>query len=222
MLKIYFLSAMTSLALVCSAQVDKTELALKVNQAEESNLAKLKTYIWKRTSVVSIDGQTKLTTLSEFKFDEKGELKVQPIDAETTVKQKPGLRGAAQKNAVEDKVHYVEKALSIALNYTFMSKGQLIDFFDKATIVQTGDSYTVSGENIYMQGDKLVLQIDAKTHLIVKKTFSSYVDKDAMSGEISYEAFSNGVVHATNTTLGLPAQRMVIVSKNQDYTVRAQ
>jgi hypothetical protein len=193
-----------------------------VNKAEEANFENLKMYIWKRQAVVSIDGQVKLTTLAEFKFNEKGELEVQAIDAETTVKQQPGLRGAAQINAAEGKVDYVEKALNIALAYTFMSKGQLIDFFDKATIQLNGDVYTVSAENVYMQGDKLTVTIDAKTNLFLKKSFSSFVDKDAMSGEILYDKFSNGVSHGTTTNINLPVQHMVIVAKNQDYTIRAE
>lgn len=204
------------------AQIDNTDLALAVSKADAANLEKLKSYIWKRQSVVSINGQVKLTTLTEFKFDDAGELQATPIDAETTVKKKPGLRGAAQQSAAEDKMDYVEKSLKVALAYTYMTKGQLIDFFDKATVVKAGDVYTVSGQDVYLKGDKLVVLIDAKTNLFLKKTFSSFVDKDALSGEIVYDTFSNGTSHGATTTMNMPAQNMTIVAKNQDYTVRVQ
>ncbi len=207
---------------LAQAQIDKTELALKVSKADDANLQKLKKYIWKRQSVVSVGGQVKLTAITEFKFDEKGELKADMVDAQTTVKQKPGLRGAAQKNAAEDKMDYVQKSLDIALAYTFMTKGQLIDFFDKATIEQNGDVYIVTGENVYVKGDKLVVLIDAKTNLFIKKTFSSFVDKDALSGEILYDTFKDGTSHGSTTNLTMPAQSMTIVAKNQDYTIRVE
>jgi hypothetical protein len=222
MKNIILMLLMLAFGTLAQAQIDKTDLALKVSKADDANLQKLKKYIWKRQSVVSINGQVKLTAISEFKFDEKGELKADVVDTESTVKQKPGLRGAAQKNAAEDKMNYVEQSLKIALAYTFMTKGQLIDFFDKATIVQNGDVYTVTGENVYVKGDKLVVLIDAKTNLFIKKTFSSFVDKDALSGEILYDTFKDGTSHGSTTTLTMPAQSMTIVAKNQDYTIRVE
>jgi len=222
MIKNILILALLAFGTLAQAQIDKTDLALKVSKADDANLQKLKKYIWKRQSVVSVGGQVKLTAITEFKFDEKGELKADMVDAQTTVKQKPGLRGAAQKSAAEDKMDYVEKSLEIALAYTFMTKGQLIDFFDKATIEQNGDVYTVTGENVYIKGDKLVVLIDAKTNLFIKKTFSSFVDKDALSGEILYDTFKDGTSHGSTTTLTMPAQGMTIVAKNQDYTIRVE
>jgi len=222
MKKKLFLLIGLSLALFTNAQIDKTDLALKVSKADDANLEKLKSYIWKRQSVVSINGQVKLTTITEFKFDENGDLQTEVVDAESTVKKKPGLRGAAQQSAAEDKLDYVEKSLKIALAYTYMSKGQLIDFFDKSTVEKNGDVYTVTGQDVYLKGDKLVVLIDAKTNLFIKKTFSSFVDKDALSGEILYETFSNGTSHGSTTTMSMPAQSMTIVAKNQDYTIRVQ
>ena len=52
------------------------------------------------------------------------------------MKQKPGLRSKAQQSAAEDKADYVCKALELSLAYTYMTKGQLIDFFTKATVTE--------------------------------------------------------------------------------------
>ena len=83
------------------AQVDKEQLALTISKADDANTEKLKAYIWKRKSDVSIDGVHKLTTITEFSFDAQGKLQVKMVDAETTVKKKPGLRGKIQQNAAE-------------------------------------------------------------------------------------------------------------------------
>ena len=95
------------LAVTAIAQVDKDKLALDVNKAEESNTQKLKEYIWKRKSDVSVDGQVKLTTITEFSFGADGKIQAKLVDAESSVKKKPGLRGRAQKSAMEDKAEYV-------------------------------------------------------------------------------------------------------------------
>lgn len=202
-------------------QIDKDQLALKVAKAEEQNLAKLKEYIWKRHSNVFMDNQLKLTTITEFKFNKEGKIEATVIDANTTVKQKPGLRGAAQKNAAEDKLDYIQKALELSINYAFLSKGELVDFFDKATITEKDGMMEAVASNELVQGDRLLVRIDPASNLITYREFSSLLGKDAVDGKLNYDKFSNGTIHGTMTTLNMPVQKMRIEGSNQDYTVRA-
>ena len=129
---IFALCLLTSIA--GHSQIDKDQLALAISKADDANTERLKQFIWKRKSDVSVGGELKLTTITEFSFDAQGKLVTKVIDAESSVKAKPGLRGKAQQNAAEDKLDYVAKALELALAYTFMTKGQLIDFIGKATV----------------------------------------------------------------------------------------
>src|SRR6478609_4612488 len=108
------------ISLACAAQINKEQLALDINKADEANTEKLKEFVWKRKSDVFANGQLKLTTITEFSFDSEGKLQAKLVDADSDVKQKRGLRGRAQKNAVEDKMEYVSKALELSLAYTFM------------------------------------------------------------------------------------------------------
>jgi hypothetical protein len=202
------------------AQIDKEQLALAISNADDANTKQLMQYIWKRKSDVSIGGEHKLTTITEFSFDEQGKLQAKMIDAESSVKQKPGLRGKVQQNAAEDKMDYVGKSLELALAYTFMTKGQLLDFFEKATVTEKDGIIEATGENVYVQGDKLSIWVDKKTNLYTRKKFSSLLGKDPVDGEINYEKFSNGVNHGSTTMLNMPAQKMKIDAKNQDYSQR--
>jgi hypothetical protein len=204
------------------AQVDKDKLALDVNKADEANTEKLKSYVWKRKSDVSVNGEKKLTTLTEFSFDDQGKLQAKIVDAESSVEQKRGVRGRAQANAVEDKADYAVKALEMATAYTFMTKGQLIDFFSKATVTQKDGVIEATGSDIYVKGDKLTIWIDPKTNLYTRKKFSSLLGPDAIDGEINYEKFSTGVNHGSTTVLNMPAQKMAINAVNQDYTQRVK
>lgn len=204
------------------AQINKEQLALAISKADDANTEKLKEYVWKRKSDVSVNGQLKLTTITEFSFDNAGKLQAKLVDAESSVKQKRGLRGRAQKNAAEDKMEYVEKALELSLAYTFMSKGQLLDFFNKATVTEKNNVIEATGENIYVQGDKLTIHLDPKTNLYLDKTFSSLLGKDPIDGQIKFEKFSSGVNHGSVTVLNMPAQKMKIDAVNQDYTQRVK
>lgn len=202
------------------AQTDNDKLALAVSAADEANTKQLMKYIWKRKSDVSVDGQVKLTTLTEFSFDASGKLQAKMVDAESSVEQKRGLRGRAQSNAMEEKGEYVQKALELAVAYTFMSKGQLLDFFTKATVTSANGVIEATGIDVYVKGDKLTVRIDEKSNLYLGKKFSSLLGKDAIDGEINYEKFSSGINHGSSTILNMPAQKMKINAVNQDYSVR--
>ena len=204
------------------AQIDKDQLALAISKADADNTEKLKAFIWKRKSDVTIDGALKLTMISEFSFDEKGELQGQLISSESSVKKKPGIRGGIQKSAANDKAEYVQKALELSMAYTFMTKGQLMDFLSKAIVVETDGIIEAAATDVYMQGDRLVIWVDKKTNLYTKKKFKSLLDNDPIDGEINYEIFSNGVNHGSTTVLNLPAQKMKIDAVNQDYSQRVQ
>ena len=220
--KIQLLILISLVSSLAFAQVDKEQLALSISKADDANTEKLKAYIWKRKSDVSINGEVKLTTFTEFSFDDQGKLQAKLVDAESSVKQKPGVRGKMQQNAAEDKMDYVGKALELSLAYTFMTKGQLMDFFSKATITEKDGVIEATGENIYVKGDKLTVWVDKKTNLYTKKVFSSLLGKDAIDGQINYEKFSSGVSHGSTTTLNMPVQKMKIDATNQDYSQRVK
>lgn len=219
--RLFASSFVMGLFIFSSSSAQNDELALKISKAEDANLQKLKSYIWKRKSDVFLDGQLKLTAITEFSFDATGKLQAKMVDAESTVKKKPGLRGRAQKNAAEDKLDYIGKALELSLQYTYMSKGQLVDFFSKAVVTKKDDGTLVAtGENIYVPGDKLIVNVDPKTNLFKYKEFKSTLGKDAIEGQVNYEAFSSGVNHVSTTVLNMPAQKMKTNATNQDYTQR--
>jgi len=203
-----------------SQTINKTELSLKVTEANQKNNQSLKAYIWKKRVETFIGGQSKAVILTEMKFNDKGEPEATVVDATTSVKKKPGLRGKAQANAIEDKMDYVEKAVQLSTGYAYMSKGELIDFFDKATVTNKGDIIEATASNFKVQGDKLTIQFDAKTYLYKNKKFNTLMGKDLVEGEVTYSNFSNGTNHIDDINLNLPAQNMIIKSKNQDWTQR--
>jgi hypothetical protein len=202
------------------AQSDNEKLALAISEADAANIQKLKAYIWKRKSDVLISGELKLTVITEFSFDASGKLQAKAIDSKSTVKKKPGLRGKMQKNAAEDKAEYVEKALEVALSYTYMSKGQLLDFFSRATVTRANGVIEATGKDVNVKGDQLIIRVEEATNLYLSKKFSSLVGKDAIDGELNYEKFSSGINHGSTTILNLPAQQMRINAVNQDYSQR--
>lgn len=207
--------------ITAQAQLNTEELSLAISKAEDANLQKLKAYIWKRKSEPFLDGQQKGTVITEFSFDANGKIQAKVVDAETSVKKKPGLRGVAQQNAIEAKMDYIAKALDLSIQYTYMTKGELLDFFAKATVSKKEDGTLVAtADNVYVQGDKLTVHVDPATNLFKYKEFKSLLGKDPIDGQVNYETFSSGVSHVSTTIMNMPAQKMKINATNQDYSQR--
>lgn len=203
------------------AQTDKDQLALEVSKVDTDNTTKLKEYVWKFHADVVGEGGNKTTLISEFQYDEAGELNMRLVDGETNIEKKPGLRGKMQQNAIESKLKYVASAMRFALSYTYMSKGQLLDFFNKAEVMEKGGIITATGKNVYVDGDELTIKIDAASKLYLGKSFSTKMNNDPISGEVQYDTFqSSGVNHITTTKFNMPAENVSISGMNKDYTIR--
>jgi len=208
-------------AFTVQAQVDKEALSLNISKAEDANLQKLKAYIWKRKSDGYMNGKMLATVITEFSFDATGKLQAKVVDATTSVQKKPGIRGNQQEKAIDAKMQYIAKALDASAQYAYMSKGQLLDFFSKATLSKKEDGTLVAtADNVYVQGDKLTVYIDPTTNLFKYKEFKSLLGKDPISGQLNYESFSSGISHVASTTMDMPAQQMTVKAVNQDYSQR--
>ncbi len=210
------------LNLTAAAQIDTEQLSLDISKADAANTEQLKNFIWKRYSTVIVNSEPKLNTVTEFSFDETGKLVTKLIDSETTVKQKPGIRGQIQQNAAEENMDYVQKALELSMAYTFMSKGQLLDFFSKATVTEKDGIIEATAKDIYVKGDMLTIRVESSTKLFLQKKFSSLLENDPVSGEINYAKFSSGVSHGSTTVLNLPSKKAVINAENKDYSQRVK
>lgn len=221
MKRIYLSFIFISFCILGFSQIDKDQLSLDVSKAEATNLESLKELIWKRYTNVTVEGQQKASAIFELSFEDDS-LHVTQIDGQSSVKAKRGIRGRVQQNAIEQNMDYVGNALQLAVAYTYMSKGQLLDFFDKATLVEKDEIITASASNVYVKGDSLTISIESKSHLFISKSFSSLLNNDPISGKINYEKFNSGVNHVSNTVLNLPAKKALINAVNKDYTKRIE
>lgn len=221
-MKILFTLICLISATFCYAQIDKEQLALDVSKAEAANIEMLKAFIWKKNSTTTVKGEVKASVINEVSFNEKGELQVTQVGGESNVKQKRGLRGKVQQSTMENNVEYVEKALQLSVAYAYMSKGQLLDFFEKATVTRNDDIIELSAQNVYVQGDRLTVQVEAATKLFLYKRFTSKLEEDPINCEIKYDKFSSGVSHVTETIINLAGKDAVITSVNKDYSQRIE
>lgn len=200
---------------------DPAQLALRVSDAQKANLGALQHYTWSIDATLSQDGAVKAHVVSNDHFNEKGELVYEVEKSETSTKKKRGLRGQAQQSAMADMSEFLGHVMSLTASYAVMSKGEMVDFFDKATISEgTGDAVgtiTAVGSNAGVPGDKVTKLIDAKTLFPRKITFEAVVDEVPISGEILYRPIEGGPNVPRMATINIPSENQVIEAEFTNY-----
>ena len=202
----------------CWASVNaQDDLALAISKAQAENQDRLKKYSWKRTAKVSVEGVEKFQRLAQMRFNSKGELETIEISSESSVKKKGGIRGAVQKGKIQDNVEFVEQVLGQVFSYIFLSKGQMVDLFDKASIVPEGDLLNVKASNIQMDGDEVHFVYNKNDYTRLEQNVGTSVGDDKVKAQITFNIRSDGTNHPSIIEVDVPSRKMNLHVENFDY-----
>ncbi len=203
---------------IAGAQTDKTQLSLDISKTYAANFEQIKQHVWKRKTEVYVDGKLALTVISDFSFDANGKLQVKVVDTKSNMETKGGpIKQSMAKNKAEDMKDYWGNALELVAKYMFMSKGDMVDFFDKATVTENSADVLASAKNVYVKNDQLDLTVDKTSLLYKKQVIKTFMNTDAVNCDVTYKKLSNGLNVADVMNLDLPAQKMKVVATNYDY-----
>jgi hypothetical protein len=201
----------------CFAQTDPTQLALNISKAYSQNLDELKKYVWKRTTDLYMDTQKVATVITGLSFTADGKLAPQVIDTKSYIKQKPGIRGNMQDKKVDELTDYYTKALAQSFTYLYMSKGDLVDFFDKAKVDESGADIVATAKDVKVKGDELTLTVDKKTFLLKKQQYKTLMGADPVTGDMTYKQYENGLNTVSNMNINMPAKKLKGKATNYDF-----
>ena len=206
----------------CLAQTDPTQMSLSISKAYTQNLEELKKYVWKRKTDLYIDTQRVATVTTDVSFDANGKGVVKVVDVQSYMDKKPGIRGNIQENKAEEMADYYGKALQQSAQYLFMSKGDLVDFFDKAKIDETGVDLVVAAKDVYVKGDELILTVEKKTMLLKKQQYKTLMGADPVNGDMTYKKYDNGLNTVSNMNISMPAKKLSGKATNYDFAKKLQ
>jgi hypothetical protein len=223
-MRIKFLIALGALVVLVAATgiaEDPAQLALRVADAQTANLAQFQHYSWSIDATIAVDGTVKAHVVSNERFNEKGEVVFDVVTSETTVKRKRGLRGRSQQAQMEEMSAFLNHVLSVAASYAVMTKGEQVDFFDKATITEgSGDTagmLTAVSKDVSVKGDEVTKQIVAETLFVKSITFETVVDGVPVTGEILYRPIEGGPNVPRMATIDIPSQSQVVELEFMNY-----
>jgi len=200
-----------------AAKPNSDELALAVANAQKANLVALTKYSWRVKSNLAKDGASMATTLTEMRFSTEGKLEATNVGGESNVEKKPGFRGRQQEKQMQDFAVYLEGVLNHSFKYIFMSKGTMVDMFDRAKIAQTESSVDVTAGGLFVKGDELFLSVDPANHLARKLTFKTTLEGDTITGVVDFAKIENGPNKPTHLEIQVPTKAIRIVSETYDW-----
>jgi len=220
---IIFSCFLATITQATTAQSNKTNLSLQVSAAAAANRAQLANYVWTRTVQVFIGGELKNTVVSSQAVGPDGKIVTTAVSSNPTEKIPGGIRGNIAKKKIAEMKTYVDDALQVSVGYLYMSKGKMVDFFDKGGISQSGNSITITGSNVNKPNDQLTMLVATGSLAYISQSFSSTVTSgDAISGSINYKTFNNGLTAINNGELDLPAKNMKLMISNTNYAKKLQ
>jgi hypothetical protein len=207
-----------------TAQSNRTNLSLQVSAAAAANRKQLEGYVWTRSVQVFVEGVLKNTIVSSVSIGPDGKVVTTavsntPADSSAT----KGIRGDIARKKMADMKTYIDKALTTAASYIYLSKGKMVDYFDSASISQSGNIITVKGSNVNQSNDQLTMKLRPGTYAYISQSFSSKISGgDAISGVCDYKTFSNGLTAINSGELELPAKKMKLMVANTGYAKKLQ
>ncbi|MGD8413442.1 MAG: hypothetical protein PVF33_04380 [Candidatus Latescibacterota bacterium] len=209
--------AICLLCFLVSAATDSDELALAVADAQHANLEAMAKYTWRVKSNITLNGESKATSITEMRFNADGELEATNAGGESNIEKKRGLRGRRQAKKIEDFAEYLEGVLDQSFKYIFLTKGMMVDIFDRAKITESESSIDVSAGDLFVKGDELTMTIDPATKLTKKLTFKTTLGDDAIHGAVTLDSVENGPSKPAKLEFDIPTQNVKITSETYDW-----
>lgn len=162
----------------------------------EKNREALSHYSWQYKVEVTEEGELLYIDTLEATRDESGQLVTKRLDKDLQIKERHGpLSRAGQEKRlakIQEKIDFVRGLL---LNYVYMTRGQVVDFFDKALVSEAvgyDNALRVDAENVLRDGDSILLFGDRGTAHPLFLSFTVPFDENIrVDGTIEFQHLRN-------------------------------
>lgn len=178
---------------------DPAQWALIYSKNLEKNRNTLADYTWQYKVSVMEGAELLYVDTLEATRDSEGNLLTKEIEHDLKIKQRNGLLSRAGQEKrfaeIQEKIEFLKGVIH---SYVYMSRGQVVDFFDEAKVnkaVGYDNALRVDGENVLRQGDFVTLFGDRGTARPLYLTFSvPFNEKVGVDGSIQFRSLRRSSV----------------------------
>jgi len=188
---------------------DAADLGLSYAKVQQAGMEQLKQYTWQSATRVTREGKIKTEFTVANRLNGKGEMVQEVEEGEVNARKKRGMRGRSQDKQLSEAAAFLDKVAATTGAYIFMSKGQEVDFFDKAAITAGAGAdagmQLVQAKGVLVATDVVTKWIDPATLHPSKIVFETVVDGLDIQGEVLFRPIEDGPNVPRMATITIPA-----------------
>ncbi len=202
-----------------------------LKQSLQESQARLRTYEWIETTIVSLKGEEKSRKQQRCYYGADGKLQKLPVAAEpqpqSSADQGRGRRGGRLKqkiveNKKEDMQDYMEAAARLVHQYVPPTSDDIERAKNGGKVaVRPGQAGRVRLEfrDYIKPGDLMAIDVDAVANRLLGLNVATYLDKpdDAVTLEVAFGGLPDGTSYTAETTLDAKAKNIRVVVQNSGY-----
>jgi hypothetical protein len=215
----------TGLASAQSAAPEERVAAIKQSLADSQ--AKLRSYEWVETTVVSLKGEEKSRKQNRCYYGAEGQVQKLPVETAAAPEKRGRQRRGARKRIVEKKkgelTDYMKRAVNLVHMYVPPDPGRIQRSKDagRASIhmLDPGKRARLEFGDYLEKGDSLGIEMDLVTNRLLALTVSSYLGspEDPVGLDVQMGSLEDGAGYPARITLDAQAQKLKVTIENSGY-----
>jgi hypothetical protein len=214
-------SLTASAALAQEPSQDPAQTGSQIVAAQKANRAALTQYTWKMRADVRVSGEAKGSMLFQVSFDSAGKGQLAPADTGQPAEKRGGLRGKRDEKKTDELHEKVAATINLSRAYATMTTGQMVDFFEKATM-SPGTSDMVGttqaqGRDVLQSGDQVSMWFDPQTKQLRRLVFRSALENVEVNGTLSYSTMPDGPTHSDKAVITMPSKSMEVTVESSEF-----
>lgn len=197
---------------------DPATMATQYADAARENATLMKQYSWKMRVEMTVDGDTKPAQIYQMRYDRDGNLQKTPLTAPEQVKRKRGIRGAIQKDKIEDFREWSAKLAELIQRYMAPSPGTMMDFYGKA-VMSPGPNGTgqMSAGGFLQKDDRVTFWVNRETNDPLRFQFITALEGDRVEGNVEFDRVTGGPQYAARVAVSVPERKIAAKVETFDY-----
>ncbi len=198
---------------------DPAAMAKLYAESARQNATLMRQYSWKMRVEMTVDGKTHPAQIYQMRYDMDGKLQKTPLTAPEEIKKKRGLiRGAIQKNKIEDFKEWSAQLHELIKEYMAPSPGSMLDFYSKARMSPGPDSTAQMAAGDFLQkGDKATFWVDRESRAPLRYRFVTALEEDGVEGNVEFAQVTGGPRYPGRVTVSVPARKVTAKVENFDF-----
>ncbi len=198
---------------------DPTAVAKQYAESARQNATLMRQYSWKMRVEMTVDGKTHPAQIYQMRYDMDGKLQRTALTAPEEVKKKRGLiRGAIQKNKIEDFKEWSEQLQDLIKDYMAPSPGAVLDFYSKARMSPGSDTTAqVAAGDFLQKGDRATFWVHKQSSAPVRYSFVTALDEESVEGNVEFAQVTGGPRYPGRVTVSVPGRKVTAKVENFDF-----